>query len=92
MKFLKKAAHVIHEMFDKVGVANKNGEDHAQDRVPILLSQKERDEREVIAAKGKHNSQKVLNALILLNYNEDAPKPRTFGEQDIASGLNARVN
>jgi len=51
------------------------------------LTQDERDELETIVAKGKHNSQKVLNALILLNYDEDAPKPRTLGEQDIANVL-----
>lgn len=51
------------------------------------LSQDERNELESIVAKGKHNSQKVLNALILLNYDEAAPKPRTLGEQDIANVL-----
>jgi transposase len=51
------------------------------------LNQNERDELEAIVAKGKHNSQKVLNALILLNYDEDAPQPRTLGEQDIAKVL-----
>lgn len=51
------------------------------------LSQGERSELEGIVSKGKHNSQKVLNALILLNYDEDAPKPRTLGEQDIANVL-----
>ena len=51
------------------------------------LSQDERDELEAIVAKGKHKSQKVLNALILLNYDEDAPKPRTLGEKDIAKVL-----
>ena len=51
------------------------------------LTQDERDELEAIVTKGKHNSQKVLNALILLNYDEDAPKPRTLGEQDIAKVL-----
>lgn len=51
------------------------------------LTQDERDELESIVTKGKHNSQKVLNALILLNYDEDAPKPRTLGEQDIAKVL-----
>ena len=39
------------------------------------LSQEERDELKGIVARGKHNSQKVLNALILLNYDEDAPEP-----------------
>lgn len=51
------------------------------------LTQDEREELESIVAKGKHNSQKVLNALILLNYDEDASKPRTLGEQDIANVL-----
>lgn len=51
------------------------------------LSQEERDELKDIVAKGKHNSQKVLNALILLNYDEDAPEPRTLGEQEIANVL-----
>ena len=51
------------------------------------LSQEERDELKGIVAKGKHNSQKVLNALILLNYDEDAPEPRTLGELEIANVL-----
>ena len=51
------------------------------------LSQDERDELKGIVVKGKHNSQKVLNALILLNYDEDAPDPRTLGEQEIANVL-----
>lgn len=51
------------------------------------LSQDERDELQAIVAKGKHRSQKVLNALILLNYDEDAPKPRALGEQEIANVL-----
>lgn len=51
------------------------------------LSQEERDELKTIVAKGKHNSQKVLNALILLNYDEDAPEPRTLKEQEIANVL-----
>jgi len=51
------------------------------------LSQDERNELKSIVAKGKHKSQKVLNALILLNYDEKAPEPRTLGEQDIAKVL-----
>ena len=51
------------------------------------LTQEERDELKTIVAKGKHSSQKVLNALILLNYDENAPEPRTLGEQDIAKVL-----
>lgn len=56
-------------------------------RYRFSLTQEERNELEAIVARGKHNSQKVLNALILLNYDEDAPKPRTLGEQDIANVL-----
>ena len=51
------------------------------------LNQDERDELEALVAKGKHNSQKVLSALILLNYDEDASRPRTLGEQEIAQVL-----
>lgn len=51
------------------------------------LTLEERDELEAIVAKGKHNSQKVINALILLNYDRDASKPRTLGEQEIANVL-----
>jgi len=51
------------------------------------LTQEERDELEAIAGKGKHNSQKVINALILLNYDGDASKQRTLGEQEIANVL-----
>lgn len=51
------------------------------------LSQEERDDLRSIVTKGKHNSQKVLNALILLNYDEDASEPRTLGEQEIATVL-----
>jgi Winged helix-turn helix len=51
------------------------------------LSQEERDELRAIVSKGKHDSQKVLNALILLNYDEDASEPRTLREQEIANVL-----
>lgn len=51
------------------------------------LTQEERAELEAIVAKGKHNSQKVINALILLNYDGNASKPRTLGEQEIANVL-----
>lgn len=53
----------------------------------FVLTQEERDELEAIVAKGKHNSQKVITALILLNYDGDSSKPRTLGEQDIANVL-----
>jgi len=53
----------------------------------LSLTPEEREQLEGIAAKGKHSSQKVLNALILLNCDEDAPKPRRLREQDIADVL-----
>ncbi len=36
----------------------------------LALTQEERFELEAIVSKGKHNAQKVLNALILLNCDE----------------------
>lgn len=53
----------------------------------FALTQEEREELEAIVSKGKHNAQKVLNALILLNCDENAPAPRTLREQDIADVL-----
>jgi hypothetical protein len=43
------------------------------------LSQDERSDLEAIATKGNHNSQKVMNTLILLNY-----KPQGFGSTGVA--------
>jgi len=65
----------------------KTGETMPKIKYRFSLNQEERVELESIVAKGKHNSQKVLNALILLNYDEDASKPRTLGEQDISNVL-----
>ncbi len=53
----------------------------------LVLTQEEREELEAIVSKGKHNSQKILNALILLNCDENAPTSRTLREKDIASVL-----
>jgi hypothetical protein len=53
----------------------------------LALTREEREELEEIVAKGKHSSQKVLNALILLNCDENAPRPRTLRERDIAEVL-----
>lgn len=53
----------------------------------LALTQEEREELEAIASKGKHNAQKVLNALILLNCDENAPTPRTLREVDVADVL-----
>ena len=53
----------------------------------LALTVAEREELESIVRKGKHRSQKVLNALILLNCDEHAPTPRTLKEQQIAEVL-----
>ena len=53
----------------------------------FALTNEEREELEAIVSKGKHNAQKVLNALILLNCDENAPVPRMYREQDIADVL-----
>jgi transposase len=53
----------------------------------LSLTPDEREELEAVVAKGKHNSQNVVNALILLNCDENAPKSRTMREQDIADVL-----
>ncbi len=53
----------------------------------LSLTPDEREEIEAVVARGKHNSQKVINALILLNCDENAPKSRTMREQDIADIL-----
>lgn len=53
----------------------------------LSLTPDEREELEAVVARGKHNSQNVVNALILLNCDENAPKARTMREQDIADVL-----
>lgn len=53
----------------------------------LALTQEEREELKAIVTKGKHNAQKVLNALILLNCDENAQIPRALREQDIADVL-----
>ena len=54
----------------------------------LSLTPQEREELVTIVRKGKHSSQKVLNALILLNCDERAPTRRTLKEQQIADVLN----
>jgi hypothetical protein len=54
----------------------------------LSLTPPEREELETIVRKGKHSAQKVLNALILLNCDEQAPTRRTLKEQQIADVLN----
>jgi len=53
----------------------------------LSLTSDEREELEAVVARGKHNSQKVVNALILLNCDENSPKARAVREQDIADIL-----
>lgn len=53
----------------------------------LSLTSEEREELEAIAAKGKHSSQKVLNALILLNCDESVRESRELRERDIADVL-----
>lgn len=53
----------------------------------LSLTSDEREELKAIVARGKHNAQNVINALILLNCDENAPKARTMREQDIADVL-----
>jgi len=53
----------------------------------LALTEQEREELKAIVAKGKHSSQKVLNALILLNCDENAPKTKPRKEQDLAEVL-----
>lgn len=48
----------------------------------------ERGELNAIVKKGRHSSRKVLNALILLNCDEQAPMRRMLKEQQIAEVLN----
>jgi len=54
----------------------------------LSLIPQEREELETIVKKGRHSSHKVLNALILLNCDEQAPMRRTLKEQQIADVLN----
>lgn len=53
----------------------------------FTLTPEEREMLEVITSKGKHNSQKVLNALILLNCDEESSMDLALREQDIANVL-----
>ncbi|NOZ52838.1 MAG: hypothetical protein GXP08_06780 [Gammaproteobacteria bacterium] len=58
----------------------------------LSLTEEERDELKSIITKGKHSSQNMLNALILLNCDEDAPQPRTLRDQDIAQVLQGQCH
>jgi hypothetical protein len=53
----------------------------------VTLTEEERKELEAIASKGSHKSQKVLNALILLNVDESQPKSSCSTNESISSVL-----
>jgi len=53
----------------------------------VTLSEEERQELESIVSKGKHRSQKVLNALILLNCDEGLYQPEKLTNETIARVL-----
>lgn len=54
----------------------------------IGLTQEERTELKAIASKGKHRSQKVLNALILLSCDEGPSQSKRSTNEEIARVLN----
>ena len=53
----------------------------------VTLTQSEREELEAIKAKGSHRSQKVLNALILLNCDQGDYQPDRSTNQQISTIL-----
>lgn len=56
-------------------------------RYKVTLSRQEREELEGITTRGRHNSQKILNALILLNCDEGRYQKRKRTNQAIADLL-----
>ena len=56
-------------------------------RYKVTLLKDEREGLEAIARKGSHQSQKVINALILLNCDEGASGVRRLRGEDIATAL-----
>jgi hypothetical protein len=59
----------------------------SQIRYKVTLSHEEREELEGIATRGKHSSQKVLNALILLGCDEGPHQERKKSSQELAEVL-----
>ena len=53
----------------------------------VILERDERDDLEVITQKGSHKSQKVINALILLNCDEGEYQDRQMKNEDVAAVL-----
>jgi hypothetical protein len=56
-------------------------------RYKVTLTKAERQELESISSKGSHKSQKVLNALILLNVDENQEKTTRSTNESISSVL-----
>jgi len=56
-------------------------------RYKVTLSRQEREELEEITTRGRHNSQKILNALILLNCDEGRYQKRKRTNQAMADLL-----
>lgn len=50
----------------------------------VTLAKKEREELEAIVQKGNHRSQKVVNALVLLNCDQGAFQSRPMKNEDVA--------
>ena len=56
----------------------------------VTLEKEEREELESIIQKGKHKSQKVLNALILLNSDQGRFQDHQMRNEDVSSVLRVR--
>ena len=57
------------------------------EKYKVTLSEEERQELQAISSKGSHNSQKVLNALILLNVDVNQPKESRSTNESISRVL-----
>jgi hypothetical protein len=53
----------------------------------VTLEREEREELKIIVTKGSHKSQKVMNALILLNCDEGRHQDHTMKNEDVAAVL-----
>ena len=53
----------------------------------VTLKREEREELEAVVRKGSHKSQKVVNALLLLNCDQGQFQPRAMKNEDVAAVL-----
>lgn len=53
----------------------------------VSLEKEEREELEAVVQKGSHRSQKVVNALVLLNCDRGSFQPRPMKNEDVAAVL-----